>query len=69
MTPEVISSAYLQGGSVLVIVICFVSLLVWVVKSSEKRENRLYGIIDVLSKELPDIKSELQAIKEEIKRK
>ncbi|MEG1995791.1 MAG: BhlA/UviB family holin-like peptide [Bacilli bacterium] len=67
---NVILNSYLQGGAVVVIIIMFAVLLVWVVKSSEKRENRLYNIIDVLSEKLevlPHIREELEQIKEQLR--
>jgi len=72
MDPTLISNAYIQGGSTLIIIICFISLLVYVIRSTGERENRLYKIIDVLSEKLevlPHIKEELEQIKEEIRRK
>lgn len=67
---EMVGNMYLQGGSVIIIVICFVGLLVWVMVTSAKREDRLYTIIDVLSAKLevlPHMREELEEIKQVMK--
>ena len=65
-----ITQGYAQGGAILIIVICFVCLLVYTVRQNEKREDRLYKIIDVLSDRLevlPKMQEELKEIRDSIK--
>ena len=48
------------------IIIAFFVLVFWVLKTSEKREEKLYRIIDTLSNELPEIRHSLEEIKKRI---
>lgn len=63
MPIEVINNAYANFGVLGLIIIGFFALVVYVVKSGEKREDKLHKIIDVLSSELPQIRITLDEIK------
>ena len=61
-----IMNAYAQYGAIGLIIIAFFVLVFWVLKTSEKREEKLYRIIDTLSSELPEIRHSLEEIKKRI---
>ena len=61
-----IMNAYAQYGAIGLIIIAFFVLVFWVLKTSEKREEKLYRIIDTLSNELPEIRHSLEEIKKRI---
>ena len=61
-----IINAYAQYGAIGLIIIAFFVLVFWVLKTSEKREEKLYRIIDTLSNELPEIRHSLEEIKKRI---
>lgn len=58
---------FAQYGVIGVIIISFFVLVSWVLKTSQLREDKLYKIIDTLSKELPAIRQSLEEIKDKIK--
>lgn len=66
MPVEVISNAYANFGVLGLIVIGFFGLVVYVVKSGERREEKLHKIIDVLAGELPEIRNTLNEIKDKV---
>lgn len=68
MPVEVISNIYLNYGILGLIVIAFFVLLVWTIKSSKIREDKLYSIIDTLSAELPEMRGSLERIERKIDR-
>ncbi len=68
MTAGELTNIYTQYGVIGLIIIAFFVLVFWVLKTSEKREEKLYKIIDTLSKELPQIRQTLEEIKEKIYR-
>lgn len=61
-----IYNAYAQYGAIGLIIIAFFVLVFWVLRTSEKREEKLYRIIDTLSNELPEIRHSLEEIKKRI---
>ena len=65
-TGTTIMNAYAQYGAIGLIIIAFFVLVFWVLKTSEKREEKLYRIIDTLSNELPEIRHSLEEIKKRI---
>lgn len=66
MPVEVISNVYLNTGLFGLIVIAFFTLVVWVIKKSEKREEKLHCIIETLSEELPEMRKTLDRIEHKI---
>lgn len=66
MPAEVIQNIYLNYGVIGLVIISFFVLLVWTVKSSKDREDRLYKIIDTLSEQLPEIRNSLEEIKKQL---
>ena len=44
----------------------FFILIWWVVKTSKEREDKLYSVIETLSKELPEIRKNLEEIKDKL---
>lgn len=66
MPAEVIQNIYLNYGVIGLVIISFFVLLVWTVKSSKDREDRLYKIIDTLSEQLPEIRNALEDIKKQL---
>lgn len=68
MSAELISNIYLNYGIFGLIVIAFFCLLIWVVKTSEKREERQYIVIDTLSREIPVIRMAMEKQGEAIER-
>ena len=66
MPAEVVQNLYVNYGILGCIVVAFFILLWWVVKTSKEREDKLYGIIETLSKELPEIRKNLEEIKDKL---
>jgi len=66
MPIEVISNIYLNFGILGLIVIAFFVLVVWTIKNSKLREDKLYSIIDTLSAELPEMRGSLERIERKI---
>lgn len=65
-----ILSKILEGyGTNGVIIIAFITLVVWTVKRYEKLQDKLYNIIETLSSELPTIRKSLEDIKQSLNRK
>lgn len=65
-----ILSKILEGyGTNGVIIIAFITLVVWTVKRYEKLQDKLYNIIEALSSELPTIRKSLEDIKQSLNRK
>lgn len=62
-----LTEIFAQYGVIGVIIISFFVLVSWVLKTSQLREDKLYKIIDTLSKELPAIRQSLEEIKDKIK--
>ena len=66
MPAEVVQNLYVNYGILGCVVVAFFILLWWVVRTSKEREDKLYGIIDTLSKELPEIRKNLEEIKDKL---
>lgn len=66
MNVNLISSIFGEQGTTGVIVICFVSLVFWTVKKNDKMQDKLYSIIETLSRELPEIRETLDDLKKTI---
>lgn len=66
MPTEVVQNLYVNYGILGCVVVAFFILLWWVVKTSKERENKLYSIIETLSKELPEIRKNLEEIKDKL---
>lgn len=66
MPTEVVQNLYVNYGILGCVVVAFFILLWWVVKTSKEREDKLYGIIETLSKELPEIRKNLEEIKDKL---
>ena len=62
MPAEVVQNLYVNYGILGCVVVAFFILLWWVVRTSKEREDKLYGIIETLSKELPEIRKILEEI-------
>lgn len=67
MPHEVVSNIYLNYGLVGLIVIGFALLLVWVLKRNAVREDKLYALIEVLSRDIPEIKSAIERVEQRLK--
>ena len=63
---EVVQNLYVNYGILGCVVVAFFILLWWVVKTSKEREDKLYSIIETLSKELPEIRKNLEEIKDKL---
>ena len=66
MPAEVVQNLYVNYGIIGCVVVAFFILLWWVVRTSKEREDKLYGIIETLSKELPEIRKNLEEIKDKL---
>lgn len=66
MPTEVVQNLYVNYGILGCVVVAFFALLWWVVKTSKEREDKLYIIIETLSKELPEIRKNLEEIKDKL---
>ena len=66
MPTEVAQNVYLNYGVLGWVIVSFFILIWWVVKTSKEREDKLYGIIETLSKELPEIRKNLEEIKDKL---
>lgn len=66
MPTEVVQNLYVNYGILGCVVVAFFILLWWVVKTSKEREDKLYGVIETLSKELPEIRKNLEEIKDKL---
>nr|DAH55507.1 MAG TPA: holin family protein [Bacteriophage sp.] len=66
MPTEVVQNLYVNYGILGCVVVAFFVLLWWVVKTSKEREDKLYIIIETLSKELPEIRKNLEEIKDKL---
>ena len=66
MPAEVVQNLYVNYGILGCVVVAFFILLWWVVMTSKEREDKLYGIIETLSKELPEIRKNLEEIKDKL---
>ena len=66
MPTEVAQNVYLNYGVLGCVIVSFFILIWWVVKTSKEREDKLYGIIETLSKELPEIRKNLEEIKDKL---
>jgi len=64
---EVTSNVYANFGLFGLIVIAFFVLVFWVVKTSSRREDKLYTLIETLSSELPEIRKAIEDISRRIK--
>jgi hypothetical protein len=62
MPAEVTSNIYANFGVFGLIVIGFFVLVAWVVRTSAKREDKLYTLIETLSSELPEIRKAIEDI-------
>jgi type II secretory pathway component PulF len=62
MPPEVMSNIYANFGVFGLIVIAFFALVFYVVRTSTKREDKLYTLIETLSSELPEIRKAIEDI-------
>lgn len=63
---EVVQNLYVNYGILGCVVVAFFILIWWVVKTSKEREDKLYGVIETLSKELPEIRKNLEEIKDKL---
>lgn len=66
MPTEVVQNLYVNYGILGCVVVAFFLLLWWVIKTSKEREDKLYIIIETLSKELPEIRKNLEEIKDKL---
>ena len=66
MPTEVAQNVYMNYGDLGCVIVSFFILIWWVVKTSKEREDKLYGIIETLSKELPEIRKNLEEIKDKL---
>lgn len=66
MPTEVVQNLYVNYGILGCVVVAFFILLWWIVKTSKEREDKLYSIIETLSKELPEIRKNLEEIKDKL---
>lgn len=66
MPTEIVQNVYLNYGVLGCVIVSFFILIWWVVKTSKEREDKLYGIIETLSKELPEIRKNLEEIKDKL---
>ncbi len=66
MPHEVVSNIYLNYGLVGLVVIGFALLLVWVLKRNAVREDKLYALIEVLSRDIPEIKSAIERVESKL---
>ena len=66
MPTEGAQNVYLNYGVLGCVIVSFFILIWWVVKTSKEREDKLYGIIETLSKELPEIRKNLEEIKDKL---
>ena len=66
MPAEVVQNLYVNYGILGCVVVAFFLLLWWVIKTSKEREDKLYSIIETLSKELPEIRKNLEEIKDKL---
>ena len=66
MPAEVVQNLYVNYGILGCVVVAFFILLWWVVRTSKEREDKLYGVIETLSKELPEIRKNLEEIKDKL---
>lgn len=66
MPTEVVQNLYVNYGILGCVVVAFFILLWWVVKTSKEREDKLYSIIETLSKELPEIRKNLEEINDKL---
>lgn len=66
MPTEVAQNVYMNYGVLDCVIVSFFILIWWVVKTSKEREDKLYGIIETLSKELPEIRKNLEEIKDKL---
>lgn len=69
MNIDILTNVYTQFGVIGLIIIAFFVLVFWVLKTSQNREEKLYKIIDTLSKELPEIRKSLEDIKDRLNKK
>lgn len=66
MPTEVVQNLYVNYGILGCVVVAFFILIWWVVKTSKEREDKLYSIIETISKELPEIRKNLEEIKDKL---
>lgn len=66
MPQHVVENVYLNFGLVGLLVIGFVVLLTWVLKRNAQREDKLYTLIEVLSKDIPEIKSAIERVERKL---
>lgn len=66
MPTEVTQNVYMNYGVLGCVIVSFFILIWWVVKTSKEREDKLYSIIETLSKELPEIRKNLEEIKDKL---
>ena len=73
-----LAQVYAQGGTSLLVIIGFFILVIWVMKQSDEREktmrkdnkereDKLYVTIEILSKDLPEIKEQITKMNANIK--
>lgn len=73
-----LAKVYAQGGTSLLVIIGFFILVIWVMKQSDEREktmrkdnkereDKLYVTIEILSKDLPEIKEQITKMNANIK--
>lgn len=66
MPTEVAQNIYVNYGVLGCVVVAFFIILWWVFKTSKEREDKLYSVIETLSKELPEIRKNLEEIKDKL---
>lgn len=66
MPVEIISNVYLNFGLIGLVIISLAVLIVWVIKTSKEREDKLQSIIETLSEsistELPTLRKSVERI-------
>jgi hypothetical protein len=67
MPAEVTSNIYANFGVFGLIVIGFFVMLAWVLRTSSKREDKLYTVITTLSEELPEIRKAIDDINKKMR--
>lgn len=66
MPTEVVQNLYVNYGVLGCVIVAFFILLWWTIKTSKEREDKLYSVIETLSKELPEIRKNLEEIKDKL---
>lgn len=65
MPVEIISNVYLNFGLIGLVIVSLAVLIVWVIKTSKEREDKLQRIIETLSE---NISTELPTLRKSVER-